>query len=163
MNILKCVDRMGEVIQVGGEKLDPKQIHQDYTIIAEFTTFDPVLQLQERETSMREFQAGLIDAETYRERTQIANESEVKRRLIKEKVRAGPAYIMAMEKVIQEEDGMREIIEKMQREAATPDQPAGAPVEMPEGSPGTLAGATKSMRQALGPDTVQPPLAKMGL
>lgn len=165
-NILKCVDRMAEVIQVGGERLDPKQIHEDYIVTAEFTTFDPVLQLQERETSMREFQMGLIDAETYRERTQIANESEVKKRLLKEKVRSGPAYLKAMEKVVQEEDGMREIVEKMEAEAQAaaqgPDVPASMP-DSPQGSPQTLAGATDSMRQALGPDTVRPPLAGMGV
>jgi hypothetical protein len=158
MNTLRLIDRLGEAIEVAGERLDPKQIHNDYNVIAEFHTYDPIIQQAERELGLREVEAEVISDETYRERTQIADESKEKKRLIAQKVRSGPAYEQAMSKVIADEDGMTDIIEGLN----DPDElPAGAAVPAsptgPQGSPGTLAGATESMRRPLTPDVRQPP------
>lgn len=154
MNILRLVDRLEEPISAGGVTLSPKQIHNDYNIIAEFPVLDPIIQLQEREMGLREKQEGLISAETYRENAlRVANESVEKKRLIKERVRELPAYFQAIATQIAQEDGMEDILENMDGEPIL--GPDGQP--MPQISDQAGGGATRSMRQALTGDTMNPP------
>ena len=177
-NILRLVDRYGESIKVGNEVLDPKTINHDYNIVAEFQTLDPILQLQEREVGMREVQMELKSRESYRENDlRVANESLEFKRLTKEKVRATPVYIEALSREVAKEDGMLDMIEGIKGEqepgAGGPPMPGGPPPGAPPpgmggGPPGmgeptpeisaqAGGGATRAMRQALTPDTANPP------
>ena len=171
-NILRLVDRYGEAIRVGDEVLDPKTINHDYNIIAEFQTLDPILQLQEREVGMREVQMNIKSRESYRENDlRIANESLEFKRLTKEKVREMPEYIQALAREVAKEDGMLEMIEELRNpespEGGMPPGAGGPPPGMgappgtngrqPEISAQAGGGATRAMRQALTPDTANPP------
>ena len=146
-------------------------INHDYNIVAEFQTLDPILQLQEREVGMREVQMGLKSRESYRENDlRIANESLEFKRLTKEKVREMPEYIQALSREVAKEDGMLEMIEELQNPEAPEGgmPPGGAPPgaggpppgaggPQPEISAQAGGGATRAMRQALTPDTANPP------
>jgi hypothetical protein len=164
-NILRLVDRYGEAIRVGDEVLDPKTINHDYNILAEFQTLDPILQLQEREVGMREVQMNIKSRESYRENDlRIANESLEFKRLTKEKVREMPEYIQALSREVAKEDGMLEMIEEL-RNPESPEggmppgmgAPPGTNGRQPEISAQAGGGATRALRQALTPDTANPP------
>ena len=157
-NTLRLVDRYGEPIHVGGEVLDPKQIHHDYSIRAEFQAFDPILQLQEREMGLREEQSKIISKETYREGPlRIKDETLEKKRLMKEEVRSTDAYKEAIARQVAEEDGMLEAIEKAKAEEAGGPTPAGGVLPQPEISAAAGGGAPRAMRNALDGDTSNPP------
>ena len=159
-NTLRLVDRYGEPIHIGGEVLDPKQIHHDYTITAEFQAFDPILQLQQREIGLREAQQGMISDETYRETAlHIRNETKEKRRILKETVRKGPLYAAAIEREVVQEDGMEEAFAaaKAAEEAGDgPPIPGGTPGET-QISPEAGGGGARGMRNALDTETSNPP------
>lgn len=159
MNILRLVDRYGEPIELGNARLDPKMIDHDYNVVAEFQTLDPILQLQEREVGMREVQMELKSHESYRENDlRVANESLEFKRLAKEKVRNMPEYIEALAREIAKEDGMLEMVESIRAEAMEAAQaPAGPPGGTPQISDQAGGGAPRALRQALTPDTLNPP------
>jgi hypothetical protein len=154
-NILRLVDRYGQVIEVAGEKLDPAVIKHSYIVQAEFQTLDPILQLQEREVGMREVTMGLKSHETYREGDlRIADESLEFKRLTKEQVRQRPEYIQALAREVAKEDGMLEMIEELQAAEA---EGGGAPGETPQISDQAGGGATRALTAALTGDTANPP------
>lgn len=157
-NTLRLVDRYGEVIEIMGKRLDPKQIHRNYTVTAEFQTFDPVLQLQEREVGMREHAQGLISDETYRERASIADETEEKKRLLKERVMKRPAVEAMLEEELAKEWGILDALENLEA-ADGPQVPdaGGRPAGEPQISDMAGGGATRGLRQALNGQTSNPP------
>ena len=159
-NTLKLVDRYGEAINIGGHVLDPKQIHHDYTITAEFQAFDPILQLQEREMGLREAQVKMISNETYRETAlRIKDETLEKSRLMKEAVRGSEAYMAIIAKEVAKADGMEDALESARKEQEATSAPGAMPTpgQGPEISPAAGGGGARAMRQALDNDTANPP------
>lgn len=158
-NTLRLVDRYGEPIHVGGEVLDPKQIHHDYTIRAAFQAFDPILQQQEREIGLREQAQGIISNQTYRETAlRIRDETEELIRLMKEEVRGSDAYKAAIARQVAEEDGMLEAMERARAEEQGQGGPqAGGVMPQPEISAEAGGGATRALRQPLTGDVANPP------
>jgi hypothetical protein len=159
-NILRLVDRYGEAIQIGAVTLDPKDIHNDYSVIAEFQTLDPILQLQQREVGMREVGMGLKSHESYRENDlRVADESLEFKRLTKEQVRQTPEYQQALAREVAKEDGMLEMLESLREGAEQPPGPGGgggSPGAMPQISAQAGGGATRALGKALTPDTLNP-------
>ena len=161
-NMLRLVDRLGEKIEVSGESLDPKIIHNDYNITAEFQTLDPILQLQEREGGMREVRMGLKSKESYRENDlRVADESLEFKRLVKEAVRETPEYQTVISREIAREDGMLDMVENLRNEEQQGGAggPGGAP--MPQISAQAGGGAPRALASALTPDTARPPLSPL--
>jgi hypothetical protein len=156
-NILKLVDRLGEAIEVGSAILEPKLIHSDYNITAEFQTLDPILQLQEREVGMREVSMGLKSQESYRENDlRVADESLEFKRLVKEKVRQTPEYFTVIAREVAKEDGLLEMVENLQGGAEAGGTGGGVP--QPEISDQAGGGAPRALGEALTPNTAQPPV-----
>lgn len=155
-NILRLIDRYGESIEVGGVALSPQMLHHDYTVVAEFQTLDPILQLQEREMGLRELSAGVKSRESYRENDlKVANESLEFKRIMKEQIRQMPEYTQAMAREIAREDGMLEMMAGLQEgQPATAGEPD---IETPQISDQAGGGATRALRTALTPDTMNPP------
>ena len=113
---------------------------------------------------MREVQMQLKSRESYRENDlRVANESLEFKRLTKEKVREMPEYIQALSREVAKEDGMLEMIEELrnpEEQAGAGGGPGGPPgmgAPTPEISAQAGGGATRAMRQALTPDTANPP------
>jgi len=64
---LRIVDAHGSPIGARGKEIRPTDIFHTYHVDARFEARDPVFDLQNKETGMREFAAGLIDWRTYHE------------------------------------------------------------------------------------------------
>lgn len=151
MNILKLVDRLERPIHVGGLVLDPADIKHDYSITAEFQTFDAVLQLQEREMGMREVGMGIKSKQTYRETDlRIQNESEEFMRLVEEKVLEMPEVASLLAREVAKEKGLLDAIENI---APTETPSNGATVVAPEisdlaggGGPRAIGNSTQTVR-----------------
>ena len=161
MNTLRLVDRLGITIELGGDVLSPSIIHNDYNIVAEFQTLDPILQQAERELGMREVQMGLKSPQTYRESDlRIRNESVEAKRLMKAEVRKSPPYIEAISREVAKEDGMLEAIENLRKseeaEAMGTSVPGGGGSQ-PEISANAGGGATRALSGALTGSTAKPP------
>lgn len=155
MNCLRLLDRLGITIEAGGKRLDPKDLNHDYSVTAEFQTFDAVLQLQRREIGMAEVGQGLKSPQTYRETDlQVPNESEEFKRLIKEKVRNSPEYISIIARKLAEEDGMIEAVENLRLEGR--EGGGGAAMESSEISDEAGGGGPRGIVNALTPESAQP-------
>lgn len=156
--ILQLVNRYGEVITVGGEKLDPAQIHDDYSVIAEFQTLDPILQMQEREIGLREVDAGILSDVSYRENIlRVANESLEFRRLIEQVAMKDPRLMKVLVDEVHKQNGVLDLIEKAEEEEAVAAAEDAAPGETPQITDQAGGGATRALRRPLTPDTANFP------
>jgi 3-deoxy-D-manno-octulosonate 8-phosphate phosphatase KdsC-like HAD superfamily phosphatase len=132
---------------VGGHRLGRINIKDDYFIIAEFRNIDPIMQQQARELGMQEVASGLKSKQTYMESDlQIANVSEERKRIIKEKTRETLPYLDVMAEAIAKEDGMEEAYRRSKQQE---NKPGGGEAESASLSPEAGGTLTESMNGAM--------------
>lgn len=158
-NILRMVVALDE--RIGS--LVPADIGYNFDIDVYFDATDPVLKLQQQEIGLREYQAGLKSAESYRELAGVENESQERRRLIREEIRKTPeiARVLAMEIAADEGIGA-EFDEAMQMRGAAAQDGRTREAQAPEGQFNDLEGptgpaqATRELRQPLTDQVAKP-------
>lgn len=188
--ILQLVDVvLHEPIGARGRVLDCKDIYGNFNALVTFEVIDPVLELQRRELGMREVMAGLKDMETYWEQdARIENVAELKRRLLRDKIRNSPAVLARLAQEEAKQMGLEDIFDDNMAMAAVEESrgapggaPGGAPPPVPESvmdqfmSPETEGGrftdlesprgveqAARELRKPLTPDTVSPRRLNLG-
>ncbi|KKN40164.1 hypothetical protein LCGC14_0735960 [marine sediment metagenome] len=89
-NMLRLLDISGETLTIRGHKLSPADLQHDYSLEVKFELIDPVLQMQERITSMNEHGARLLSDESYWSKTRLEDATGERRRLDEEDTRNLP-------------------------------------------------------------------------
>ena len=153
--VLRMVDQLSELragVGSAGNLLKASQIHHVYSVDVTFPHADPVMDLQRRQAALAEYQAGLIDAETYYEQAGYEDGTEIKRRIVADSVRQLPAVQERMQTILAEEMGL---VDDTNREAAANEiaqRQAGAMGGVPPEGPGPGL----DLNQPLTPDTMMP-------
>ena len=87
---LRLLDMLGEKITVQGHSLRAAELEHDYSLRISFELRDPVLEMQERVTSMNEFAAKLIAKPDYWSRNRVEDATGIQRRLDEDAARDHP-------------------------------------------------------------------------
>lgn len=117
-NLLRVLDVIRMPITVQGNKLTHTDIEHDYSITVKFELVDPVIAMQERQTSMNEYAQGLLSKESYFGRVRLEDATGELRRLDEDVARMLPAVQQLRVREILREWGVLDAIEKMEEEAA---------------------------------------------
>lgn len=154
-DILRLVDVMGEDLTIRGRTFGPKQIEHDYSLTVEFPQVDPVLQLQERQIAMQEFQMQLLDKAGYWSRTKTENATEIQNGLVEDLVRAHPLVANLVASEVAKQLGFIELSEQMTMAATELSELPQQQAALGGGANMGSAGGTE-LRQALTPSVQQP-------
>lgn len=154
-DILRLVDVMGEDLTVRGRAFGPKQIEHDYSLTVEFPQVDPVLQLQERQIAMQEFQMRLLDKSGYWSRTKTENATEIQQGLVEDLVREHPLVANQVAAEIAKQLGFIELAEALKQAAMQTARPQAQQAALGGGANMASAGGTE-LREALTPNVQQP-------
>lgn len=116
-HILQWIDILDLDIMVEGNPINRKIVDGDYSVKVEFRVVDPVLQLQERQQAFLEWQAGIMDSQTFWSVSGRADATGARELLIDDAVWADPriqeafkverAKQMGLDKLLAEEPDVR--------------------------------------------------------
>ena len=163
-------------LTVRGHRIKPEYIEKDYSVQVSFDVVDPVIQMQQRELGLREYQLGIKSGETYRSAdARIEDESGEQKRLLSEWIRKNPLVHQALALEVAREEGIDDLLQRamaLAREGIGQPAPQtemegnGAPSGLlgPDGQPlsqsmGQTGGAPRAVRQlreALTPQVASP-------
>lgn len=120
-HVLKLVSRMGELygfndIQMGKHSLKAKDIGKSFQVTASFEQVDAALALQEKADARVELDKGLIDEDTYHVIARHENVEEIRRGIIRDRVRKMPEVQAELEDIALREEGFDKLADKRKRE-----------------------------------------------
>jgi len=137
-----------------------------------FELIDPVMQMQNREMGLREVQQGLKSKQTYWSAdAKLEDATGEESRLLRDMIRAQPEVIKILAAAVAKEDGISQMLQEMEDEAAAAAAGQGAPmggVGGPQGGgappAGMMAppngnqagGGVQELNQALTPNVFNP-------
>ena len=137
-----------------------------------FELIDPVLQMQNREMGLREVQQGLKSKQTYWSAdAKLEDATGEESRLLRDMIRAQPEVIKILAAAVAKEDGISQMLQEMEDEAAAAAAGQGAPMGGMGGPPGGGAppagmmappngnqagGGVQELNQALTPNVFNP-------
>ena len=156
--ILQLVDILDLDLTVRGNRIKPDYIDKDYSVHVTFDVVDPVLQLQDRQQSLREVELGLKSMETYwAADAKLEDASGEQRRLLADWIRANPLVHQALAMEVAKGMGLETLLQRAMALAAASGEQGQNPPEADGGIPSNGAAPP----ELLGPDG-QPLSQSMG-
>ena len=144
-DVLRLIDMYGMAIGARGKELRPADIYHWYQMDVRFEARDPVFELENRQQGMAEYNAGLIDFDTYhRDYRHTQDIGKVRKGLLADIVRQHPAIAakMAAQTDVAQDAGLTE-------EDLLGEEAEGS------GSPANADTAASALAGALGPNVDQ--------
>jgi len=159
-------------LKVEGHEIRPSDLEGEYSVNVKFELIDPVLQMQNREMGLREVQQGLKSKQTYwAADAKLEDATGEESRLLRDMIRAQPEVIKILAAAVAKEDGISQMLQEMEDEAAAAAAGQGAPMGGMGGPPGGGAppagmvppqngnqagGGVQELNQALTPNVFNP-------
>ena len=135
---LRLVDNvLDRKIRIDGAEVGPEEINGNYSVRVTFERIDPVLQIQEAEIAMRQFQMGLIDEDTALAKSGYENNTDIRKGKMKDKMRSSPEVQKRLMLAALREEGLGEFAEEL--EQMRPEEVEQALATPAEGGERTLA------------------------
>ena len=125
-HILQWIDILDLDLTIEGHNIKRSMIGGDYSGKVTFQVADPVLQLQERQQALREWQAGAMALETFWSISGREDAAGERQRLAQDQVYAHPTINEEMVKIEAERLGLLKLLEGQGRNGNTPGPGAGA-------------------------------------
>jgi len=171
-HILQLIDVLDLDLKVEGHEIRPSDLEGEYSVNVKFELIDPVLQMQNREMGLREVQQGLKSKQTYwAADAKLEDATGEESRLLRDMIRAQPEVIKILAAAVAKEDGISQMLQEMEDEAAAAAAGQGAPMGGMGGPPGGGAppagmvppqngnqagGGVQELNQALTPNVFNP-------
>ena len=170
-HILQLIDVLDLDLKVEGHEIRPSDLEGEYSVNVKFELIDPVMQMQNREMGLREVQQGLKSKQTYWSAdAKLEDATGEESRLLRDMIRAQPEVIKILAAAVAKEDGISQMLQEMEDEAAAAAAGPGAPMGGMGGPPGGGAppagmmppngnqagGGVQELNQALTPNVFNP-------
>ena len=168
--ILQLVD-VSEALEgrigASNAELTKSIIHGDYSIKVQFEVTDPVLDLQQKQLTMNEYDRGLIDRTTYWREAGYEDASEIRKGLLRDAIDQDPRVHQQLVLQVAEEEGVAELVRQSQSEQNA-QQLQGTPPNQqeaqltPDQSAANNALQQSGLRQPLTEDIAKPARIDLG-
>jgi hypothetical protein len=171
-HILQLIDVLDLDLKVEGHEIRPSDLEGEYSVNVKFELIDPVMQMQNREMGLREVQQGLKSKQTYwAADAKLEDATGEEARLLRDMIRAQPEVIKILAAAVAREDGISQMLQDMEDEAAAAAAGQGPPVGGvgdPRGggdplaglvappSPNQAGGGVQELNKALTPNVFNP-------
>ena len=128
-HILQLIDVLDLDLRVQGHEIRPSDLEGEYSVDVKFELVDPVLQMQNREMGLREVQQGLKSKQTYwAADARLEDATGEEGRITREQVLSQPEVMKILADYVAREEGIAEMLQEMEDEAAAAAAGQGAPM-----------------------------------
>lgn len=158
-HILQWIDILDLDLTIEGNHINRSIIDGDYSVKAQLKVIDPVLQLQERRQALTEYQAGVMDLQTFWAVSGRSDATGSRKKQWEDMVYAHPVIQEQFVKQIAKQLGLEKLMSEEPDQHAAPAQANTPRSEIlgPDGQPLDSTLGTGTLRAPLTPDIAKPP------